>query len=332
MRWTFENDQPIVAHQMFANGCPRMRPQSKKTTFWKEREAAFCEGSREAPGRLCKKLLPRSFLPTGSFAIFLYTFLFRCSDHTFGPGGRKYWPPRALKTWGARTTISQNNYTANFAHRLPGSDPMVADAGLGSRRAHFYPPSWHIFRRKGADFMFSTARPYKFCIPVVPYFSHLGLTIFSPRGDHVFAHFRAQILSGANCLNVGFYTCFQWFCHHLSETKSGAGITFLSAWWSKFWHRGDPFFDKFPHALFEYFGDQKLLEFCFVFDNIWAPAAPWWDVRMPGTPVCKIMCIYFGSAKPNKTFGPRTQKHYLWPPDAKWNLISNQQSKTKKVQ
>ena len=87
---------------------------TKISTFWNLREAAFCEGSREAPGRLCKKLLPRSFLPTGSFAIFLYTFLFRCSDHTFGPGGRKYWPPRALKTWGARTTISQNNYTANL--------------------------------------------------------------------------------------------------------------------------------------------------------------------------------------------------------------------------
>ena len=32
-----------------------------KNAFPRSQEAAFCEGSREAPGRLCKKLLLRSF-------------------------------------------------------------------------------------------------------------------------------------------------------------------------------------------------------------------------------------------------------------------------------
>ena len=164
---------------------------------------------------------------------------------------------------------------------------MVADAGLGSRRAHFYPPSWHIFAERGRISCFRPPGHTNFAFLLFHTFRIWRLTIFSPRGDHVFAHFRAQILSGANCLNVAYiiHTCFQWFCHHLSETKSRwvpgslfvrLVIKILASGWPIFW--------KFPITLFKYFGDQKLLEFCFVFDNIWAPAAPWWDVRMPGNP------------------------------------------------
>jgi len=47
---------------MFKNGRPGVRFQWAKTVFNGCGEAAFCEGSREAPGRLCKKLLRRSFL------------------------------------------------------------------------------------------------------------------------------------------------------------------------------------------------------------------------------------------------------------------------------
>jgi hypothetical protein len=58
----------IIKH--WANGSS----PTKTIEIPKSREAAFCEGSREAPGRLCKNLLPRNFLPPARSRFFRVRF------------------------------------------------------------------------------------------------------------------------------------------------------------------------------------------------------------------------------------------------------------------
>ena len=168
MRWTFENDQPIVAHQMFANGCPRMRPQSKKQLFEKSGKQLFAKARARRRDAFAKSCFRAAFCPRLVRDFFVCVF-FSFSYQLLAPWFEII-APRALKKCVA-TTISKNK-----AHFLPpGVLSMVASRArspgtLLSPRRHIFPDFWiSCFRRC----------PYVFWF-VVPYFSHRADQFFAP--------------------------------------------------------------------------------------------------------------------------------------------------------
>ena len=213
---------------------PKNAASKQKTTFWKEREAAFCEGSREAPGRLCKKLLPRSFLPTARSRFFCVRF-FSFSYQLLAPWFEII-APRALKKCVA-TTISKNK-----AHFLPpGVLSMVASRARSP--GTFLSPRRHIF----PDFWISCFRrcPYVFWFVVPYFFAHRADQFFRP-GAIIFWSIWSPFLAQIDWMPLIFIHVFNVFLH-FSGIALGPVNIFLSTWWPKSCN-GGLIFDIFPHT------------------------------------------------------------------------------------
>ena len=245
----------------------------QKNNFLKSlREAAFCEGSREAPGRLCKKLLPRSFLPHGSFAIFLCAFFF-VFYHILGPGFEII-APRALKTCVARTTIGpENNYTFKYAHGVLGHRMPAEETAAWPRR--FWSPRRHIVSPTFGCGIFSHACTIRFLHLWSMFFSIWVWPTFSPRGDQCFCSFCSANFS-SNFLFVRFLYMFSmFFIAFLGNESAGSPGSLFFAWWRSNFGIGVTHFLKIPSCTFWLFWRPKtvriLLRF---FDNIWAPRGP----------------------------------------------------------
>ena len=227
------------------------------------REAAFCEGSREAPGRLCKKLLPRSFLQLARSRFFCIRFCFVVWSH-FGPGARKYWPPTPQNMRGQDRT--QNNYTKICTP--PSGHPMVADETRQPPRLSPQLPSpkgGGTFSPPGHQILHSFVQLFIWRLP-----------FFRP-GAICFCSFSCANFVRRSLVSV-FIHVFNGFATICRKRNRGPGSLFF-AWWSNF-GIGVTHFWKFPMHFLNILA-TKIARILLRFWQHWAPAAPWWDVRCP---------------------------------------------------